>query len=348
MPFTPANALFQKKPVALPYFDTDADLPHSLVFAPGLTDTIGTIPYLPRLADSIRNHGFSLVQPQLTCNLGGYGQCTLEGDAQEIASCVSHLRSLPAKQKGKVVLMGHSTGCQDLIAYLLSSTRAADPSTRIDGAILQAPVSDREFFELERKLADSDAVREEMDRELQEATQLVRTGQGAALLPRKDAASISMPTDPSDPPQPADSVATGSTSSGNASAVLSPAMTAYRSWSLRAKGGHDDFFSSDLEDALITATDPGSRTIGRAIKNLQAGVGPNSTITPRILALIGEKDEYVPDGVANILLQRWTELLNGTGGFQATVLKQANHQAAGQVATDHLIQTVDDFLAKLT
>ena len=285
--------LYQKKPVALPYFDTDADLPHSLVFVPGLTDTIGTIPYLPRLAESIRSHGFSLVQPQLTCNLGGYGQCTLEGDAQEIAACVSHLRGLPSKRNGKVVLMGHSTGCQDLIAYLLSSTRASDPLTTIDAAILQAPVSDREFYELERKLAASDQIRDEMDRELHQATQLLQSGQGAALLPRKDATAISMPTDPSDGPQVAaipSEQRTGGTNSGNASAALSPAMTAYRTWSLRAKGGHDDFFSSDLDDALITADQPGSRTIGRAIKNLQAGARLGSDQQPRILALIGEKE----------------------------------------------------------
>ncbi len=104
--------LYQKKPVALPYFDNDVNLPHSLVFIPGLTDTLGTIPYLPRLAEVIRKHGFSLVQPQLTANMGGYGQCSLEGDAQEVAACVSHLRTTAAKKDGKVVLMGHSTGAK--------------------------------------------------------------------------------------------------------------------------------------------------------------------------------------------------------------------------------------------
>ncbi|KAJ1020656.1 hypothetical protein NDA16_004049 [Ustilago loliicola] len=284
--------LYQKKPIALPYFDTDANLAHSLVFVPGLTDTIGTIPYLPKLAASIRQHGFSLVQPQLTCNLGGYGQCTLEGDAQEIAACVSHLRNLPSKRDGKVVLMGHSTGCQDLIAYILSSTRAVSADTRIDGAILQAPVSDREAYEQDRSAASAQ-IRDEMDRELQHATELVQSGQGATLMPRKDVASNSMSTDPSDP---ASSVSANqsshqdNTSSGNASAVLSSAMTAYRTWSLRAKGGHDDFFSSDLQDALITASDPGARTMGRAIHNLKAGVASHTTQNARILALIGEKE----------------------------------------------------------
>lgn len=279
--------LYQKKPVGLPYFDSDPDLVHSLVFVPGLTDTIGTIPYLPQLADSISRHGFSLVQPQLTCNLGGYGQCTLQGDAQEIAACVAHLRSLPSKRNGKIVLMGHSTGCQDLIQYLLSSTRTLDAHTRIDGAILQAPVSDREAYELDRSRAETDQIRDEMDQELQKATQLVQSGHGATLMPRKDTASTCLPTDPSDPPN---SLSSEASHQGNATAVHSPAMTAYRTWSLKAKGGHDDFFSSDLEDSLITSSEPGARTMGRAIKNLQDAAGPTSTAQPRSLALIGEKE----------------------------------------------------------
>ncbi|TKY86513.1 hypothetical protein EX895_004662 [Sporisorium graminicola] len=344
-PLAGSLQLFQGKPVELSYFDSDPQLAHSLIFLPGLTDTIGGLPYLPRLAERLRKHGFSLVQPQLTCHLGGYGQCTLEGDAQEIANCVAHLRSLPSKRKGKVVLMGHSTGCQEVIAYLLSSTRATSALTRIDGGILQAPVSDREFYEKTRNEA-SEQERNEMDRELQHATQLVQAGQGATLMPRKDTATSTLPTDPEDPPN--GSASSAATESGNTTAVLSLAMTAYRTWSLKAKGGHDDFFSSDLDDALIRTNTPGSRSMGRAIKNLQAGADPETKDTPRILALIGEKDEYVPDGYQAVLLKRWTELLEATGGFQATILKDADHRADGQVATDHLLQLVDTFLANIS
>ena len=275
-PLAGSLQLYQGKPVALPYFDTNPSLPHSLVFLPGLTDTIGTLPYLPRLAECLSAHRFSLVSPQLTANLGGYGQCTLEGDAQEIAKCVAHLRSLPPKRGGKVILMGHSTGCQEVVAYLLSSTRASSETTKIDGAILQAPVSDREYYQLQRQQA-SEKQRQEMDQELQRATKLVESGQGASLMPRKNAEDIKLPIDPSD---------TQSELAGNTSAVLQPAMTAYRTWSLKAKGGHDDFFSSDLDDATITSNQPGARSIGRAVKNLQAGVGDGA----RLLALIGEKE----------------------------------------------------------
>ncbi|GAC94975.1 esterase [Pseudozyma hubeiensis SY62] len=280
--------LYQPKPVALPYFDTDATLPHTLVFIPGLTDTLSTLPYLPQLASLAHSYGFSLVQPQLTCNLGGYGQCTLEGDAQEIAACVAHLRSTKQKSAGKVVLMGHSTGCQDVIAYLLSSSRAAANHTKVDGAILQAPVSDREFYEMKRESASPEE-RKRMDTELELATRLVKEGRGSSLMPREP---VTLPTDLNDPEHPhSDAVDRPGTEldiAGNASAVLSPAMTAYRTWSLKAKGGHDDFFSSDLDNSDITNNRPGARTIGRAVKNLQS-----SYPKAQLLALIGEKEQTV-------------------------------------------------------
>lgn len=277
--------LYQPKPVALPYFDTDATLPHTLVFIPGLTDTLSTLPYLPKLASLAHSHGFSLVQPQLTCNLGGYGQCTLEGDAQEIAACVAHLRSTKQKSAGKVILMGHSTGCQDVVAYLLSSSRASAKQTKIDGAILQAPVSDREFHEMTRESASPEE-RKKMDAEMELATRLAKEGKGSSLMPREP---VTMPTNPHDPEHPeqdaVDRPESEPEKSGNASAVLSPAMTAYRTWSLKAKGGHDDFFSSDLDDTDITNNHPRSRTIGRAVKNLQS-----SNPKAQLLALIGEKE----------------------------------------------------------
>ena len=128
-----------------------------------------------------------------------------------------------------------------------------------------------------------------MDAELQRATELVHSGQGATLLPCKDPASSTLPTTPVDPQHPSED-AQQTSQGGNASAVHSPAISAYRAWSLRAKGGHDDFFSSDLDDSLITSTEPGARTMGRAIANLLAGATSANTKQPRILALIGEKE----------------------------------------------------------
>lgn len=43
-----------------------------------------------------------------------------------------------------VVIMGHSTGSQDVIHYLTSPSPS--PRPKVDGGIMQAPASDREYF----------------------------------------------------------------------------------------------------------------------------------------------------------------------------------------------------------
>jgi len=53
---------------------------------------------------------------------------------------------------GKIVLMGSSTGCQDVMEYLTGANAAKRP--RIDGGILQAPVSDREAIIMSMKPDD--------------------------------------------------------------------------------------------------------------------------------------------------------------------------------------------------
>ena len=54
--------------------------------------------------------------------------------------------------------------------------------------------------------------------------------------------------------------------------------------------------------------------------------------------------EYVPDGVTDILAKRWSQLLDGTGAFSATILKDANHRADGPVAMEHLLRVVNEYL----
>lgn len=58
----------------------------------------------------------------------------------ELSTIVKYFRG---QRKGKIVLMGHSTGCQDCMHYT-SSVAPSGEREAIDGIILQAPVSDRE------------------------------------------------------------------------------------------------------------------------------------------------------------------------------------------------------------
>ncbi len=48
--------LFQTEPISLPYFETNAQHPNKLIFIPGLTDTMGVVPYLPSLASVLNGH----------------------------------------------------------------------------------------------------------------------------------------------------------------------------------------------------------------------------------------------------------------------------------------------------
>lgn len=215
----------------LPLIETRPSSRNTLIFIGGLTDTLGTVPYLPTLAEAIAPFDYSIVQPQLSSSLGGYGLSSLEADAQEICLVIQYLQNRavnPKPRDGRIVLMGHSTGCQDVV-HVLSHDRTG---IRIDGAILQAPVSDREAFEGDNPEGSPAHLL------LKEAITLVEQGKGSTLLPRDASASPRAPC--------------SSRWKVNGDAFQNPAMTAYRFWSLYANGGDDDYFSSDLSTEKMT------------------------------------------------------------------------------------------------
>lgn len=114
--------------------------------------------------------------------------------------------------------MGHSTGCQDVMEYLVGPNSAQNAA--IDGAILQAPISDREAMSFlmapglyERSVAAAQA--------------MVAAGQGDEILSSTD---------------------TGGFFGGSASA---------RRWLSLASPDHDgedDYFSSDLPETRLKGT----------------------------------------------------------------------------------------------
>jgi alpha-beta hydrolase superfamily lysophospholipase len=82
---------------------------------------------------------WSLAQVLLSSSYTGWGTSSLKKDAAELAKCVSYFRGL---KKGKIVIMGHSTGCQDVMEYLIGPDSKNRPL--VNGAIIQASISDRE------------------------------------------------------------------------------------------------------------------------------------------------------------------------------------------------------------
>lgn len=115
---------------------------NTLIWIGGLGDTYSSVAYPYVLAQSL-SPSWSLVIAALSSTGASWGTSSIARDADEIAKIVSFSRN--RRPNGKVVIMGHSTGCQDCMQYLTGS--GADARPPVDGAVLQAPVSDREALE---------------------------------------------------------------------------------------------------------------------------------------------------------------------------------------------------------
>ena len=137
--------VYKRNPNTLVAFTSGPERPTggTVVFVPGLTDGPMSLKYLPALADALANANPSwrLVQPVLSSSYLGFGVSDLATDVLELDAL---LDSIPPDD-GPIALIGHSTGCQDTVAYLRDGAHA----DRVVAAVLQAPVSDRQAMALE-------------------------------------------------------------------------------------------------------------------------------------------------------------------------------------------------------
>ena len=187
--------------------------PRHLVLVGGLTDGLLAVPYTQTLAKHLDSLQVSTVQPLLSSSHTGWGLSSLDRDAEELHALAQHL----AQQLGSrgMVLMGHSTGCQDGVRYAerYAQPRAQDGAAApLLGVVLQAPVSDREWL----------ATQPDTVGRLQRAEAMVAAGQGEEVCFR-------------------------------AVDIDGAAMSARRFCSLAGRGGDDDMFSSDFSDAQLQA-----------------------------------------------------------------------------------------------
>ncbi|ORY26999.1 hypothetical protein BCR39DRAFT_578327 [Naematelia encephala] len=193
-----------------PYF-TSGDLQshQAVVFIGGLYCGFLDPAYLIKLSEALGHIGWKLVQMHWSGAYDGFGTGSLDRDRQEMSDLVTHLR---ANGLEKIIIMGHSTGSQDVIHYLSSS----DPVALVEGGIMQAPASDREFFTSET--GDTQGWKEQ----LRIAEELIKEGKGDEIVDKAFCKAIGA------------------------------RMTAYRVHSLVGIGqvmtapGDDDYFSSDL------------------------------------------------------------------------------------------------------
>jgi alpha-beta hydrolase superfamily lysophospholipase len=186
-----------------------------ILWVGGLGDGIHTVSY-PSILSQKLPVGWGLAQVQLLSSLNGWGTGSLQRDVKEIAQCVEYFRRLKG-DGSKVVVMGHSTGCQDVMEYVTGKGHEQRP--RIDGAILQAPVSDREGL-------PAIMTSEEHAEIIRTAEEYIQDGRAQDALP----ASVS----------------------GTYLGRLP--ISAYRWQSLLKKAGDDDYFSSDLSENELKKT----------------------------------------------------------------------------------------------
>ncbi|KAI7959737.1 hypothetical protein MJO29_004805 [Puccinia striiformis f. sp. tritici] len=179
MPINPANYglihLYDQENRLTAFESGDLEARSTVIFIGGLGDGLCAVPYIELLATSLEEVNFSLTQVLLSSCYAGFGFGSIEKDAQEIRKLLQYLRTIG---KSQFILLGHSTGCQDIIQLFKTQTDSSN-SNSLDGIlaiILQAPVSDREY--IVETLGE-----ETYDKSLQEAQKLVEAGQGNAAVP---------------------------------------------------------------------------------------------------------------------------------------------------------------------
>jgi pimeloyl-ACP methyl ester carboxylesterase len=282
---------FNKKLVAFehaPSSSKSADNPNILLWIGGLGDGLLTVEYPTSIASSFPSN-WRLAEVVLRSSYNGWATGRVSRDAREIGECVKYFKDL--RPGAEVVLMGHSTGCQDVMEYLVGPDAKNQPT--IDGAILQGGVSDREAWD---DMLKKDEEKQQLQDIIDKAKSMIDEGDEKGILPMK----------------------------GNMVAeALGAPITAYRTYSLLAKGGDDDYFSSDLGDKVF------EKTFGKISKD-----------TP-VMFLLGDEDPYVPQSIdKKELLDRWTKIIRNGGGVvddkNGGVVPGAHHNLNGD--PDEVVQ----------
>lgn len=146
------------------------DYKQQVVFIGGLTDGFMATEYLEPLAVALDHEKWSLVQILLSSSYTAYGTSSLEQDAMELDQLISYL--INKENSDGVVLLGHSTGCQDIVHYMRTNAAC---SRAVRSAILQAPVSDREY---RATLPETAAM-------IDLASKMISEGKRSDLMPRE-------------------------------------------------------------------------------------------------------------------------------------------------------------------
>ena len=229
-----------------------------LVFLGGLCDGLLTVPYVPHIVFALPP-SWALIEPILSSSYRQFGIASLGDDIAEIAQLVEYFHK--QYPKGKVVLLGHSTGSQQVMHYSIHP----GSRPRIDGVIFQASVSDREAL---TSLLSSD----DYQSTCAVAQSYISEGRGDDILPSKLTTSF-FPTVP---------------------------LSAKRWISLASPGpdheGEDDYFSSDFEDERLSKIFGELGKTGKRISFLYGGSDQYVPSTTDKSKLVENWHEHVRQG----------------------------------------------------
>ncbi|KAK3718330.1 hypothetical protein LTR37_005143 [Vermiconidia calcicola] len=191
---------------------------NTLLWVGGMFDTMLSVSYPLSIAQGL-GPTWSVMTASLFSAGLGWGVSSVARDAEEMAKIITYLNEL--RPGGKIVIMGHSTGCQDCMEYVVGKNAEKRPA--VNGIILQAPVSDRESLE-------NDLPQAHMHEANQLALKMCREGKDKDAMPNR----LTKP------------------------AFGRIGITAKRWVDVASPGpnrdGADDYFSSDLSDERLAGT----------------------------------------------------------------------------------------------
>ena len=85
---------------------------NAVVFIGGLTDGPHTVPYIRTVAKHLEDSNsldYSVFEIRMRSSFLGFGTSSLARDVEDISALIKYLRG---RGKERIVLFGHSTGCQ--------------------------------------------------------------------------------------------------------------------------------------------------------------------------------------------------------------------------------------------
>ena len=273
-----------------------------LLFVGGMFDNFRGTSYVDELAEVLPSSHWRVCHIQLSSASRSFGTFTLARDVDEIEACIKFIRSTPrlGNADTKIALLGHSTGCQDTFTYVYSQPKS--PRPHIQGAILQAAVSDREGA------MNSVSTNSEVKTLYDQCMKLISS------TPAEHHKSTVLPMHWTTP-------------------MFGPApMTIARFLSLVSPDSPnnpsaDDLFSSDIPDSEL------AKTFGKVGSNSCPLQPLPSSQKRTMMILLSGADEYCPAFVDKAaLLSRWKKAIESGGGElhdQSQVIENGLHDLSG-------------------